>query len=51
MWRAALAAGDVGPLVARVLRREDSRVVVGDRVCPPRVLVFGCGKASGAKVD
>lgn len=48
IWRAALAAGDVTPLVTRVVRRAGSGVLIGDRPCPPRVLVFGCGKASGA---
>ena len=48
IWRAALAAGDVTPLVTRVLRREGDRILIGDRPCPPRVRVVGCGKASGA---
>lgn len=48
IWRAALAAGDVGPLVSRVLRRVGDRVLIGDDPCPPRVRVFGCGKAGGA---
>jgi glycerate 2-kinase len=48
IWRAALAAGDVAPLVTRVLRREGDDILIGDRPCPPRVRVFGCGKASGA---
>ena len=48
IWLAALAAGDVAPLVSRVLRRDGDRILVGDRVCPPRVRVYGCGKASGA---
>jgi hydroxypyruvate reductase len=48
IWRAALAAGDVAPLVTRVLRREGDQILIGDRACPPRVRVFGCGKASGA---
>jgi glycerate 2-kinase len=48
IWRAALIAGDVSPLVTRVLRREGEHVLIGDRPCPSRVRVFGCGKASGA---
>ena len=48
IWRAALAAGDVAPLVSRALRRDGERILVGDRVCAPRVRVYGCGKASGA---
>jgi hydroxypyruvate reductase len=48
IWRAALAAGDVAPLISRVVRRDGSSVLIGDRPCPPRVFVFGCGKASGA---
>ena len=48
IWRAALAAGDVGPLVSRVLRCERDRILIGDEPCPPRVRVFGCGKAGGA---
>jgi hydroxypyruvate reductase len=48
IWRAALAAGDVGPLISRVIRRDGDQVLVGGRPCPPRVLVYGCGKASGA---
>jgi glycerate 2-kinase len=48
IWRAALAAGDVTPLISRAVRRQGSRALIGDRPCPSRVLVFGCGKASGA---
>jgi hydroxypyruvate reductase len=48
IWRAALTAGDVAPLISRVVRREGPHVFIGDRPCPPRVFVFGCGKASGA---
>jgi glycerate 2-kinase len=48
IWRAALAAGDVTPLVTRLLRREGDAIFIGDRVCPQRVRVFGCGKAGGA---
>ena len=39
IWQAALAAGDVTPLVQSHLRLESS---------PGRVLVLGCGKASAA---
>ena len=39
IWQAALAAGDVTPLVQSQLRLESS---------PGRVLVLGCGKASAA---
>ncbi|HBH04335.1 MAG TPA: glycerate kinase [Candidatus Rokubacteria bacterium] len=38
LWQAALAAGDPAPLVRRHLAAVDAR----------RVLVLGCGKASGA---
>jgi glycerate 2-kinase len=48
IWRAALAAGDVAPLVTRVLRREGEQILITDRPCPERVRVYGCGKASGA---
>jgi glycerate 2-kinase len=53
IWRAALAAGDVAPLVSRVLRRDGAQLTVADRIAldlslGTRVLVFGCGKASGA---
>ena len=48
IWRAALAAGDVAPLVTRVLRREGAQILIGDRPCPERVRVYGCGKASAA---
>jgi glycerate 2-kinase len=48
IWRAALAAGDVTPLVTRLFRREGDQILIGERVCPSRVRVFGCGKASGA---
>ncbi len=52
IWRAALAAGDVAPLVRRALRVDGSVLVAGgarfdlDRM--GRILVLGCGKASGA---
>jgi hydroxypyruvate reductase len=48
IWRAALAAGDVRPLIARVVRLEGGRLLIADRPYDSRVLVFGCGKASGA---
>jgi hydroxypyruvate reductase len=48
IWRAALAAGDVAPLVTRIVRREGDQLLIADRPCPPRVVVVGCGKASGA---
>jgi hydroxypyruvate reductase len=48
IWRAALAAGDVAPLVTGVLRRDGDRILIADRPCPSRVRVVGCGKASGA---
>ncbi len=48
IWRAALAAGDVTPLVTRVLRREGDQILIGERPCPSPVHVVGCGKASGA---
>ena len=45
IWRAALAAGNVGPLVDRALQRLSL-----DPTHPSwrHVLVFGCGKAGGA---
>jgi glycerate 2-kinase len=48
IWRAALAAGDVAPLVTNFLKREGEQILIGDHPCPSRVRVFGCGKASGA---
>jgi len=48
IWRAALAAGDVAPLVTRLLKPEGEQILIGDYPCPPHVRVFGCGKASGA---
>jgi hydroxypyruvate reductase len=52
IWRAALAAGDVDPLVRAHLRLDGSRLVVGGRRLDlegvERVLVLGCGKASAA---
>jgi glycerate 2-kinase len=52
IWRAALAAGDVAPLLRRHVRLTDSRLTAGplaldlDRV--GRVLVLGAGKAGAA---
>jgi hydroxypyruvate reductase len=52
VWRAALAAGDVGPLLRRTLRREGDRLVAGplsvDLGATERLLVLGCGKAGAA---
>jgi hydroxypyruvate reductase len=53
IWQAALAAGDVRPLVHRAVRRvDDTDLVVGDEplALPARgrVIVVGCGKASAA---
>jgi hydroxypyruvate reductase len=51
IWEAALAAGDVRPLVHRVLRRvDDAGLAIGDErlALPGRVVVVGCGKASAA---
>jgi glycerate 2-kinase len=45
IWQAALAAGDVVPLVHRALERHASRLVGRSA---HRLHVFGCGKASGA---
>jgi hydroxypyruvate reductase len=52
IWRAALAAGDVAPLLRRQVQLTDSRLTAGplaldlDRV--GRVLVLGAGKAGAA---
>ena len=52
MWEAALAAGDVTPLVAAALARDGDRLLTGPLTLElpgvRRVLVLGCGKASGA---
>jgi hydroxypyruvate reductase len=52
VWRAALAAGDVGPLLRRTLRLEGDRLVAGplsvDLGATERLLVLGCGKAGAA---
>lgn len=47
VWRAALAAGDVAPLVDRALRR-DVGGILDEGPSPRRVVVVGGGKASGA---
>jgi hydroxypyruvate reductase len=52
IWRAALAAGDVAPLLHRHLRRDGARLLAGgaaldlDRIA--RVLVLGAGKAGAS---
>src|SRR5262245_3154544 len=52
IWRAGLAAGEVGRLLRARVRRDGSRLSVGaltvdlDQVA--RVIVLGCGKASAA---
>lgn len=52
IWQAALAAGDIAPLIGRSLRLEGDILVAGgarhDLARTRRVLVLGCGKASGA---
>ena len=52
IWRAALAAGDVTPLVARQLRVDGSALIAGDVTLDlnrlQRVLVLGIGKAAAA---
>jgi hydroxypyruvate reductase len=53
IWGAALAAGDVTPLVQRVLRLDGVHLHIGQQVRfelgeGRRLFVFGCGKASGA---
>ena len=52
IWRAALAAGDVAPLIARHLRVHGSRLTAADVSLDltrlQRVLVLGVGKAGGA---
>jgi hydroxypyruvate reductase len=52
IWANALAAGDVAPLVRAHLRLDGSRVTAGpvavDLDRTRRVIVLGCGKASGA---
>ena len=52
IWRAALAAGDVAPLIARHLRVHGSRLTAADASLDltrlQRVLVLGVGKAGGA---
>ncbi|HTO12366.1 MAG TPA: DUF4147 domain-containing protein, partial [Candidatus Binatia bacterium] len=52
IWRAALAAGDVAPLVARQLRINGSSLTAGDLTLDlnrlQRILVLGAGKAAAA---
>ena len=52
IWTAALAAGDVTPLVRCALARQGDTLVVGsltlDLAHLNRILVLGCGKAGGA---
>ena len=52
IWRAALAAAAVGPLVRSVLRRDADTLTCGsltvDLSHVSRVLVLGCGKAAAA---
>ncbi len=52
IWQAALAAGDVGPLLRRSFQRRGDIVQVGDRAVDlsriDRVFVLGCGKAGAA---
>jgi glycerate 2-kinase len=52
IWQAALAAGDVEPLIHRSLQLHGSRLVAGDRSwdldARRRVIVLGCGKAGAA---
>ena len=52
IWRAALRAGDVGPLVERQLRLDGTRLIAGDLTLDlgrvRRVLVLGAGKAGAA---
>lgn len=52
IWEAALAAGDVTPLLEAALTRRGSSLAVGDRSFDltrvERLLVLGCGKAGAA---
>ena len=52
IWRAALAAAAVGPLVRSVLRRDADTLTCGsltvDLSHVSRVIVLGCGKAAAA---
>jgi hydroxypyruvate reductase len=52
IWEAALAAGDVAPLIRRQLHRSGDALQVGERSfdlsAGGRVLVLGCGKAGAA---
>ena len=52
IWRAALAAAEVDPLVRSALRRDGDRLSCGaftlDLARTARVIVLGCGKAGAA---
>ncbi|HEY3064645.1 MAG TPA: DUF4147 domain-containing protein [Methylomirabilota bacterium] len=52
IWRSAMAAGDVGPLVANALHLDGTFLTAGtarvDLSAVDRVLVLGCGKAAAA---
>ncbi|HEV8641497.1 MAG TPA: glycerate kinase [Methylomirabilota bacterium] len=52
IFEAALAAGDAEPLIGRALRVDGPKLVAGPRAVDlgrlRRLLVLGCGKASGA---
>ncbi len=52
IWQAALAAGDVAPLLERALRLHGSRLIAGpldiDLDTVDRLIVLGCGKAGAA---
>lgn len=52
IWQAALAAGEVAPLLRGSLQRRGDMLQVGDRAVDlsviDRVLVLGCGKAGAA---
>ncbi len=52
IWDAALAAGDVEPLVRGALALDGPTLVAGDRAWDlrrlDRIIVLGCGKAGGA---
>jgi glycerate 2-kinase len=52
IWQAALAAGEVAPLLGKTVQRRGDVLQVGDRAVDlsriDRVLVLGCGKAGAA---
>lgn len=52
IWQAALAAGEVAPLLGKTIHRRGDVLQVGDRAVDlsriDRVLVLGCGKAGAA---